>query len=108
MNVQTYRVKSYKRTVWDYKTANIDALNNVQNAAPWYIPYTLFNDLDDIVNFNNSIIIATCKENIHCKNVAIRTKDRPWMCNEYFYGKETASLYVIKELYRRKTNSTFI
>ena len=82
LNVKTYRVKSYKRTVWDYKTANIDALNNAMNATPWYIPYTLFDDLDDIVNFNNSIIIATCKENIHCKNVTIRTKDRPWIRNE--------------------------
>ena len=35
LNAQTYRVKSYKRTVWDYKTANIDALNNAMNAAPW-------------------------------------------------------------------------
>ena len=82
LNVQTYRVKSYKRTVWDYKTANIDALNNAMNAAPWYKPYTLFDDLDDIVNFNNSTIIATCKENIRSKNVTIRTKDRPWLCNE--------------------------
>ena len=80
------------------------------NAAPWYIPYTLFDDLDDIVNFNNSIIIATCKENIHCKNVTIRTKDSLGCATklEYFYGKETASLNVIKELYRGKTNSTFI
>ena len=82
LNVQTYRAKSYTRTVWDYKTANIGALNESINAAPWYIPYTLFEDLDDIVNFNNSIIISTCKENIRCKNVTIRTKDRPWMCNE--------------------------
>ena len=26
--------------------------------------------------------ISNCKENIHCKTVTIRTKDRPWMCNE--------------------------
>ena len=82
LNVQTYRTRSYKRTVWDYKTANINALNDTMNAAPWHIPYTLFDDLDDIVNFNNSIILSNCKENIHCKTVTIRTKDRPWMCNE--------------------------
>ena len=97
LNVQTYRVKSYKRTVWDYKTANIDTLNNAKNAAPWYIPYTLFKDLDDIVNFDNSIIIATCKENIHCKNVTIRTKDRPWMCNEVrvFFTEKRPPLYTL-------------
>ena len=27
------------------------------NAAPWYVPYTLFDEQDDIINFDNSIII---------------------------------------------------
>ena len=55
-------------------------------------------------------IITTCKENIHCKNVTIRTKDMPCMCNKIrlFFRKETDSLNVVKELYQHKTNSTFI
>ena len=79
LNVQTYRPESYKRTVWDYKTANINALNEAMDSAPWNIPYTLY---DDIINFTNLIILATCKEHIRCKNITIRTKDKPWMCNE--------------------------
>ena len=41
--------------VWDYKTANINALNDTMNVAPWHIPYTLFDDLGDIVNINKVI-----------------------------------------------------
>ena len=80
-NVKTYRTKSYKRTVWDYKSASVNALNEAQDTAPWGVPYALYDNLDDVVNFNNSIITSTCKEHIISKNITIHTKDKPWMCN---------------------------
>ena len=38
--------------------------------------------MDDIINYNNLIILATCKDYIRSKNVNIRTHYKPWMCNE--------------------------
>ena len=84
-NVKTYRTKSYKRTVLDYKSANVNALNETLDTAPWGVPYALYDNLDDVVNLNNSIITSTCKEHIISRNVTIHTKDKPWMCNEVRY-----------------------
>ena len=84
-NIKTYRTKSFKRIVWDYKSADVKALNEALDAAPWGVPLTLYEDLDDVHNFNNSIILSTCKEHIISKNVTIHTKDKPWMCNEVRY-----------------------
>ena len=84
-NIKTYHTKSFKRIVWDYKSADVKALNEALDAAPWGVPLTLYEDLDDVLNFNNSIILSTCKEHIISKNVTIHTKDKPWMCNEVRY-----------------------
>ena len=58
-----------------------------------WIPDTLYDDIDDIddiINYNNLIILATCKEHIRYKNVTIRSKDKPWMCNEVrFFLRKT-------------------
>ena len=110
LNVQIYRPNLYKCTVWDYKTANINALNEATESAPLNIPYTLYDDIDDIINYNNLIILATCKEHIRCKNVTIRTKDKPWMCNEvrFFLRKGTVASNVSKEPYQLKISLTFI
>ena len=43
--LNVYRPKSYKRTVWDYKTANVNALNEAMDSTPWNIPYTLYDDI---------------------------------------------------------------
>ena len=73
-----------------YKSANINALNEALGTAPWGVPYTPYYNLDDVVNFNNSIITSICREHTISKNVTIHTKDKPWMCNEvrYFIRKE--------------------
>ena len=44
----SYRSKSYKRTVWDYKTANIQALNDALERAPFDLPYTLYENINDV------------------------------------------------------------
>ena len=92
--------------MWDYKSANVNALNEALDTAPWGVPYALYDNLDDVVYFNNSIITSTCKEYIISKNVTIHTKDEPWMCNEvrYFIHKRTAVLNALKELYQLRTN----
>ncbi|MEW8091294.1 MAG: endonuclease/exonuclease/phosphatase family protein, partial [Candidatus Thiodiazotropha endolucinida] len=89
LNIDTYRSKSYKRTVWDYKTANIQGLNDALERAPFDLPYTLYENINDIVEFNNSLILSACKEYIINKTVTVRTKDKPWMCNEvrYFFRR---------------------
>ena len=57
--------------------------------------------IDDIINYNNLIILATCKEHIRSKNVNIRTHYKPWMCNEvrFSYEKGTVASNVSKEPY---------
>ena len=39
----------------------------------------------EVVGFNSSLISAVCAENIRTKTVTIRTKNKPWMCNEVRY-----------------------
>ena len=56
--------------------------------APWDLPYILYENLNEIVEFSSSIITSVCAENIRNKSVTIRTKDKPWMCNEVFLSKE--------------------
>ena len=46
------------------------------------VPYTLYDNLDDVGSFNKSIILSTCKGHIISKNVTIHTEDKPWMCNK--------------------------
>ena len=84
-NIKTYCTRSFKRTVLDYKSADVKALNEALDAVPWGVPLTLYDDLDDVLNFNNSIILSSCKEHIISKNVTMQTKDKPWMCNEVQY-----------------------
>ena len=62
-----------------------DCPHLVLDTAPWGVPYSLYDNLDNVFNFNNSIITSTCKEHIISKNVTIHTKDKPWMCIEVPY-----------------------
>ena len=62
-----------------------DCPHLVLDTAPWGVPYSLYDNLDNVFNFNNSIITSTCKEHIISKNVTIHTKDKPWMCIEVRY-----------------------
>ena len=79
LNIDTYRSKLYKRTVWDYKTANIQSLNDALEKAPFDLPYTLYENINGIVEFNNSLILSACKEYTINKTVTVRTMGTPWM-----------------------------
>ena len=74
------------------------------DAAPWDVPLTLYDDLDDVLNFNNSITLSTCKKHI-ISNQCI-TKINHGFVTRFvtLYVKETAVLNVLKELYLPRIN----
>ena len=88
-NISTYKTKAFKRTVWDYKATNINEINESLNSAPWDTAYALYDDIDEILSYNNSLIESTCQKHILHKTVTIRTNDKPWMSNEvrYFFRR---------------------
>ena len=59
------------------------------NSAPWDTAYALYDDIDEILSYNNSLIESTCQEHILHKTVTIWTNDKPWMSNEvrYFFRR---------------------
>ena len=85
LDIKLHRSKAFKRTVWDFKSTDKEKLNEAMENAPWDLPYILYEDLNEIVEFSSSIITSVCAENIRNKSVTIRTKDKPWMCNEVRY-----------------------
>ena len=90
LNISTYKTKAFKRTVWDYKATNINEMNESLNSAPWDTAYALYDDIDEILSYNNnSLIESTCREFFLNKTVTIRTNDKPWMSNEvrYFFRR---------------------
>ena len=85
LNINLHRSKAFKRIVWDFKSADKGILNEAMAQAPWDVPYILYDDVNEIVEYNRSLITSVCTENIKNKSVTIRTKDKPWMCNEVRY-----------------------
>ena len=83
-------------------SANVNALHKALDTAPWGVPYALYDNLDDVVNFINSIITSTCKEHIISKNVTIHTKDKHGCVMRFgiLYVKVTAVLNALKELHQ--------
>ena len=71
LNISTYKTKAFKRTVWDYKASNINEINESLNSAPWDTAYVLYDDIDEILIYNNSLIESTCQEHILHKTVTV-------------------------------------
>ena len=84
-NISTYKPKTFKRTVWDYKATDINEINESLNCAPWDTAYALDDHINGILSYNNSLIESTCQEHILHKTVTIWTNDKPWMSNEVCY-----------------------
>ena len=55
------------------------------HSAPWNMSYALYDDVENILTFNNSLIESICQEYILHKIVTLRTNDKPWMSNEVRY-----------------------
>ena len=70
-DIKLHRSKALKRTVWDFKSADKEKLNEAMENAPWDLPYILYEDLNEIVEFSSSIITSVCAENIRNKSVTI-------------------------------------
>ncbi|OWF56236.1 hypothetical protein KP79_PYT25638 [Mizuhopecten yessoensis] len=85
--------QSYQRTIWDYKTADIDGLNNAFNTAHIDIFFGVFNLLDYIIDNVNKFILDTCKTFIINKVVNIRPRDKPWLTNEVRRAFRTRDRY---------------
>ena len=86
LNISTYKIKAFKRTVW---ATNKNEINESLNSAPWDTEYALYDDIDEIRSYNNSLIESICQEHILHKTITIRTNDKPWMSNEvrYFFRR---------------------
>ena len=68
--------------------------------APWDTSYALYDDVDDILSFNNSLIKSICQEHILHKTVTIRTTDKPGCRMRYVtsFADEIGFLRNSKEL----------
>lgn len=71
--------KPYKRTMWDFKHADIIGLNASLHAAPWYIAYDIFENTDDLVHYWTTLFYETVKEHIPCREITIYPKNKPWV-----------------------------
>ena len=60
LNISTYKPKELKRIVWDYKATNINEINESLHSAPSDMAYALYDDIDEILSYNNSLIESIC------------------------------------------------
>lgn len=51
------KLPGFKRRVWDYKSADFNGSNATLNNASLETTYTIFDDVDDIVNYTNALIL---------------------------------------------------
>ena len=89
LNISTYKPKAFKRTDRDYRATNINEINESLYSAPWDTAYALYDEIDEILSYNNSLILSICQEHILHKTSTIGTHDKPWMSNEvrYFFRR---------------------
>lgn len=71
--------RPYKRTVWDFKNIDIDALNEALSAAPWGTAYEVYDDIDDIEHYWTSLFLDTAKQYIPTRIITIRPYSKPWI-----------------------------
>ena len=62
LDISTYKTKAFKCTVWDYKATNINETNESMHCAPWDTSYALYDDVGDILSFDNLVIKSICQE----------------------------------------------
>ena len=66
--------------VWKYNLADVNGLIYNLSNAPWYT-MDVFDDINDAVDFFQSLFLKTCKEFIPNKFATIRPNDKPWITN---------------------------
>ena len=80
VQVQVKREAAYSRMVWKYNLADVNGLIYNLSNAPWYT-MDVFDDINDAVDFFQSLFLKTCKEFIPNKFAIIRPNDKPWITN---------------------------
>ncbi len=75
----TDKPKSIRRLVWNYNRADFLALNREFLAAPWDIAFTLYDNVNDILDHYYDLIQAGMNAHIPQKFLNKRKKDKPWM-----------------------------
>ena len=70
---------NYKHTVWDFKNANMVALNDALLNAPWDVGFDIFNDIDDIVMYWSSLLMQVASDFIPNRIVTVHPKEKPWV-----------------------------
>ncbi len=68
-----------RRLVWNYNRADFQNLNNEFAAADWDMAFTLYEDVNDILDFYYDIIAQGMNNHIPKKFLSKRKKDKPWM-----------------------------
>jgi hypothetical protein len=73
------KMHAYTRQTWDYKSADFTALNDALTSAPWDTAYTIFDYIDDLQMYWETLFLDLCKSFIPNNTVTIRPRDKPWM-----------------------------
>ena len=80
--IQYTRDKAYEREIWDYRKGDFEGLLIELEHAPWRVGYVLFDEIDDIVNYWQTLFMDQCKSKIPNRVIKIRPKDKPWITHE--------------------------
>ena len=72
----------FKRTVWNYKTCNIDGLVEALSSAPWDAGFNVFKYIDDIVTYWSSLLMQAAAEFITNTTVTVRAREKPWVSDD--------------------------
>ena len=81
-SVQYIKDKPYTRSVFNYKNANFDSLNEDLTDTPFVTLFNAVDNVDDATSIWYSLLNENIKEHIPSYLVTIRPKDKPWMTSE--------------------------
>ena len=74
------KMKAYKRTMWDFNSADFDLFRSEINTANWEICFAQ-NDIDKATANFTSKLLSIAKYCIPNKTVCVRPNDKPWYNN---------------------------
>ena len=81
LNINTPRLSTYKRKIWNFREGNYEKLNNLLTNAPWEAAIVQENP-NESCNIFMDILEKIIEECIPSQIVTIRPKDKPWMTSE--------------------------
>jgi len=81
----------YKRTIWDYKACNLNALKSGLLTVDWPLAFANL-DVDQMVENLTSTLLDLAKTHIPFKIATISDKDAPWFNNRLRYAIKKISV----------------